>query len=85
MITKDAFDRWWQWAEKPLDSQLTIPVEIHDAVMTLTPADGATAPPSTSSPLRLGPVAPTNTVFRARRNDRRDCQSKMLRLSIPGS
>jgi hypothetical protein len=34
---KDAFDRWWDWAEKPHDSTLTIPVEIHDAVMTLTP------------------------------------------------
>jgi hypothetical protein len=34
---KDAFDRWWDWAEKPHDSTLTIPAEIHDAVMTLTP------------------------------------------------
>jgi hypothetical protein len=34
---KDAFDLWWEWAEKPLDSTLTIPAEIHDAVMTLTP------------------------------------------------
>jgi hypothetical protein len=59
MITKDAFDRWWQWAEKPLDSQLTIPVEIHDAVMTLTPAerrDRATVNEAVrrgGSPLRL--------------------------------
>lgn len=34
--TKDAFDQWWEWANKPLDSPLTIPAEIHDAVMTLT-------------------------------------------------
>jgi hypothetical protein len=34
---KDAFDRWWDWAEKPHDSTLTIPSEMHDAVMTLTP------------------------------------------------
>lgn len=33
----DAFDRWWQWAEKPLDSYLTIPAEIHQAVMALPP------------------------------------------------
>jgi hypothetical protein len=34
--TKDAFDQFWEWAEKPLDSMLTIPAEIHDAVMMLT-------------------------------------------------
>ena len=31
MTGKDAFDLWWEWAEKPVDSILTIPVEIHDA------------------------------------------------------
>jgi hypothetical protein len=35
----DAFDRWWEWAEKPVDSTLTIPAEIHDAVMLLTPEE----------------------------------------------
>jgi hypothetical protein len=35
----DAFDQWWQWAEKPVDSTLTIPAEIHDAVMMLTPQE----------------------------------------------
>lgn len=34
--TKDAFDRWWEWANRPVDSHLTIPAEIHDAVMVLT-------------------------------------------------
>jgi hypothetical protein len=34
---KDAFDLWWEWAQKPLDSDLTIPADIHNAVMTLTP------------------------------------------------
>ena len=34
---KDAFDRWWEWAEKPLDSMLAIPAELHDAVMALSP------------------------------------------------
>jgi hypothetical protein len=33
----DAFDRWWQWANKPLDSRLTIPAEIHHAVTSLPP------------------------------------------------
>jgi hypothetical protein len=33
---KDAFDLWWQWAEKPLDSPLTIPGAIHYPVMALS-------------------------------------------------
>jgi hypothetical protein len=33
---KDAFDQWWEWANKPVDSPLTIPADIHDAVMMLT-------------------------------------------------
>jgi hypothetical protein len=24
-MAKDAFDRWWEWVEKPADSPLTIP------------------------------------------------------------
>ncbi|PDT74108.1 hypothetical protein [Bradyrhizobium sp. C9] len=36
---KDAFDQWWEWAEKPLDSPLTIPAEIHNPVMQLAPHD----------------------------------------------
>jgi hypothetical protein len=35
----DAFDRFWQWAYKPLVSQLTIPAELHRAVMELAPDD----------------------------------------------
>ena len=34
---KDAFDLWWECSQKPLDSDLTIPSHIHNAVMTLTP------------------------------------------------
>ena len=34
---KDAFDLWWEWAEKPVDSMLTIDAAIHDAVMALSP------------------------------------------------
>jgi hypothetical protein len=36
---KDAFDLWWEWAKKPLDTMLTIPAELHDAVMALSPED----------------------------------------------
>jgi hypothetical protein len=25
----DAFDRFWQWADKPLESSLTIQAELH--------------------------------------------------------
>ena len=35
----DAFDRFWQWAEKPLHSPLTIPADRHRAVMELSPED----------------------------------------------
>jgi len=35
----DAFDRFWQWANKPLESHLTIPVELYQAVMELAPDD----------------------------------------------
>jgi hypothetical protein len=29
MTKPDAFDLWWEWAEKPLDCPLTIPAGIH--------------------------------------------------------
>jgi hypothetical protein len=35
----DAFDRFWQWADKPPESLLTIPAELHRAVMELAPED----------------------------------------------
>ncbi|MGY3547387.1 hypothetical protein [Bradyrhizobium sp. USDA 4469] len=35
----DAFDRFWQWANKPLESPLTIPAELHKAVMEFAPED----------------------------------------------
>jgi hypothetical protein len=37
MVAKGAFDRWWEWAEKPASSTLTIPAHFHDAVMRLPP------------------------------------------------
>lgn len=36
---KEAFDRWWEWANKPLDSYLTIPAELHEVVMALSDED----------------------------------------------
>ncbi|MEH2519012.1 hypothetical protein V1279_004585 [Bradyrhizobium sp. AZCC 1610] len=38
-MSRDAFDQWWEWVEKPLDSHLTIPAELHDAVMSLQPQE----------------------------------------------
>jgi hypothetical protein len=35
----DAFDRFWQWADKAPESSLTIPAELHRAVMELAPED----------------------------------------------
>jgi hypothetical protein len=35
-MAKDAFDQFWEWANKPLDSELTIPVDLHRAVTMLT-------------------------------------------------
>lgn len=32
----DAFDRWWMWAEKPLDDPMTIPDWLHRAVLDLS-------------------------------------------------
>lgn len=35
----DAYDCFWQWAEKPPESLLNILAELHHAVMTLPPED----------------------------------------------
>ena len=34
---KDGFDLWWEWAEKPVESMLTIDADIPEAVMALPP------------------------------------------------
>jgi hypothetical protein len=36
---KDAFDQWWEWANKPFSDMATIPAEIHRPVMALPPED----------------------------------------------
>ncbi len=33
MTNKDAFDLWWEWADKPADNKPTIDAAIYDAVM----------------------------------------------------
>lgn len=43
----DPFDQFWQWAEKPLESPLTIPAELHRAVMELAARNGWSAKRST--------------------------------------
>jgi hypothetical protein len=35
-------DQWWEWAEKPLESPMTILTEIHEAVMALPRTNAAT-------------------------------------------
>lgn len=36
---KDAFDRWWEWANKPFLEMATIPAEIYGPIMDLPPED----------------------------------------------
>jgi hypothetical protein len=64
MSDKDAFDQWWEWAEKPLDSGLTIPAEIHNAVMALPPEerrDRAKVNEAVLGSIALGPPRPAGT------------------------
>ena len=37
MTEKEAFDLWWEWADKPVDNKPTIDAAIYDAVMALPP------------------------------------------------
>jgi hypothetical protein len=37
MDNKDAFDLWWEWADKPVDNKPTIDAAVYDAVMALPP------------------------------------------------
>jgi hypothetical protein len=48
----DAYDRFWQWAEKPSESLLTIPAGLHHAVMTLPPEDGQDRAKANAAPAR---------------------------------
>jgi hypothetical protein len=44
VVAKDAFDRWWEWAEKPADSTLTIPAHLHEPSCNYRLSSGAIAP-----------------------------------------
>ena len=58
---KDAFDLWWEWAEKPVDSTLTIDAAIHDAVVALPPderRDRTKINEAVRDGLRLGSLHP---------------------------
>ena len=57
VTNKDAFDLWWEWATKPLDSSLTLDAAIHDAVKALPPderRDRAKVNQAVRDGLRLG-------------------------------
>jgi hypothetical protein len=61
---KDSFDLWCEWAEKPLDSPLTIDAAIHDAVMALPPderRDREKVNEAVREGLRLGPLRPAGS------------------------
>ena len=36
---KDAFDLWWEWANKPVGTYVSISADIHNAVMELSPEE----------------------------------------------
>ena len=36
---KDAFELWWEWAQKPHESFLMIDADIHRPIMELSPED----------------------------------------------
>jgi hypothetical protein len=57
--TKDAFDLWWEWADKPLDNKPTIDAAVYDAVMALPPderRDRAKVNAAVREGLKLGPL-----------------------------
>src|SRR5260370_26616066 len=58
---KDAFDLWWEWADKPVDNKPTIDAAVYDAVMALPPderRDRAKVNEAVREGLRLGPLRP---------------------------
>jgi hypothetical protein len=90
---KDAFDLWCEWAEKPVDSMLTIDAAIHDAVMTMPPEerrDRAKVNEAVRDGIALGPgvllAPPTNMAFRGRPNKtlRRHQRRMLIGRPLPG-
>jgi hypothetical protein len=61
---RDAFDLWWEWADKPVDSTLTIDAAIHDAAMALPPDERryrAKVNEAVRDGLSLGPLRPAGS------------------------
>jgi hypothetical protein len=61
---KDAFDLWWEWAEKSLHSMLMIDAEINEAVMALPPderRDREKVNDAVRDRLRLSPLRPAGS------------------------
>ena len=64
MTEKDAFDLWWEWADKPVDNKPTIDAAVYDAVMALPPderRDRAEVNEAVREGLRLGPLRPAGS------------------------
>jgi hypothetical protein len=64
MTDLDAFDQWWAWAVKPANSSLTIPAEIHEAVMSLLPEERLNRDKvneAVRQGLTFGPLRPAGT------------------------
>jgi hypothetical protein len=51
-MAQDAFDRWWEWFEKPVDSPLTIPAYLHDAAVRFRAAAQSRAGKRDGTPRR---------------------------------
>lgn len=64
MSDRDAFDEWWEWADKAAESDLTISAAIHNAVMALPPDerhDREKVNAAVRGRLALGPLRPAGT------------------------
>ena len=61
MTNKDAFDLWWEWADKPVDNKPTIDAAVYDAVMALPPDERRDRAKVNAAVLRLGPLRPAGS------------------------
>jgi hypothetical protein len=87
MKNKDAFDLWWEWADKPVDNKPTIDAAIYDAVMALPPderRDRAKVNVAVREGLALGrsvpPAMPINTAFPKRQSSARVTRQQKITL-----
>jgi hypothetical protein len=66
-MSKDAFDQWREWSQKPLASPQSIPDRIYAAVMALPPGerhDREKVNQAVRDGLRLGPLRPAGSADR---------------------